>query len=84
MGYILPVQNHQYVDYQKRIEEAKRKPHTIEKAYKVILENQYEEIEKDYEQSEGKKETPSESMVEPSFTNQPPLPGLGENFNKTV
>jgi hypothetical protein len=44
MGYILPIQQHEYSEYQKRIGTNKRTIETVEKPYKVILKANYEEL----------------------------------------
>lgn len=44
MGYIAPVTNFQYADYQKRVITDERDPIYIERPFKVVLETQYEEV----------------------------------------
>lgn len=49
MGYILPVTQYQYNDYQNRINDDRRIPNYVEKPFKVVLERQHQEIKKEYE-----------------------------------
>ncbi|MGM8364368.1 hypothetical protein ACLIBG_02685 [Virgibacillus sp. W0181] len=42
MGYILPVTNHQYINYQTRDINQKKNKHHIEGPFKVILDEAYE------------------------------------------
>lgn len=49
MGYILPVTQYQYNDYQNRINEDRRIPKHVERLFKVVLEKQHHEIKKEYE-----------------------------------
>lgn len=44
MGYILPIENHGYNDYQKRVERNTTNPHHIEKPFKATLEIQHEDL----------------------------------------
>lgn len=37
MGYILPVTQYEYINYQKRMTEAKKTPYHIDRLHKVIL-----------------------------------------------
>jgi|GEM_PF-2069556 len=52
MGYIMPVTNYQYNDYQKRVIEDKEDPIHIERPFKVVLETQYEEIVDEHKSQE--------------------------------
>ncbi|WP_096270264.1 hypothetical protein [Paucisalibacillus globulus] len=49
MGYILPIQQHEYADYQKRMVTRKRTVSTVEKPYKTILKSNYEELKHEEE-----------------------------------
>lgn len=83
MGYILPVTNHQYSDYQKRVTETKRKPHTIDTTYKVILEKQYEELKKQYKPM-TRESIPIEKSASDENIPEVKIPGIGENVNEKV
>jgi len=48
MGYILPVDNYQYNDYQRRVTKEKVNKHFIERPFKVILEREHQEISTKY------------------------------------
>lgn len=52
MGYIMPVTNYQYNDYQKRVIEDKKDPIHIERPFKVVLETQHEEIVDEHRRKE--------------------------------
>lgn len=43
MGYILPVQNNQYADYQNRVVQEKKDRMFIESPFKAFLETKYDE-----------------------------------------
>ncbi|WP_249870103.1 hypothetical protein [Oceanobacillus saliphilus] len=49
MGYILPIDHYQYQDYHKRVAPQKDNKHYIEGPFKVILNNQHEEISNKYD-----------------------------------
>ncbi|WP_156288900.1 hypothetical protein [Oceanobacillus salinisoli] len=50
MGYILPVHQSQYSDYQTRVNENKRlSTKAVEKPFKVVLEKQHQDIRNQYE-----------------------------------
>ena len=49
MGYILPVQTSQYVDYQQRIQPAQKKEHYIEGSFKVQLDRRHQELSATYD-----------------------------------
>ncbi|SET16003.1 hypothetical protein SAMN05216389_106101 [Oceanobacillus limi] len=76
MGYILPIQHHEYHDYQKRIIKEKRNPYVIEKPFKTILESQYEELKKDNYSSQAS--TKESRIIYADLT------GTGENVNVKV
>jgi len=44
MGYILPVQNFQYFDYQERIIKDEKNQYFINKPFKAVLESQYQNV----------------------------------------
>ncbi|HLR61746.1 MAG TPA: hypothetical protein VK097_04815 [Lentibacillus sp.] len=44
MGYILPVNHHQYYDYQRRTIKEKADPFYIERPYKTMLRTEYHDI----------------------------------------
>ena len=44
MGYILPVENYQYNDYQRRVIREKQNIYQIQSPFKVVLERQHQEI----------------------------------------
>ncbi|WP_010093571.1 hypothetical protein [Ornithinibacillus scapharcae] len=50
MGYILPIQQHEYSDYQRRMVTRKRNISSVERPYKSILQSQYEELQQEEEQ----------------------------------
>jgi len=41
MGYILPIQSHAYEQYHKRITYEQQEPYQIEKPYKALKANEY-------------------------------------------
>lgn len=47
MGYILPIQQHEYADYQRRMVTRKRNITSVERTYKSILQTQYEELQQE-------------------------------------
>lgn len=48
MGYILPISNFQYNDYQRRITKEKIDPYAIEGPFKVAFDIQHEQVKKYY------------------------------------
>ncbi|MFD2045370.1 hypothetical protein ACFSTA_16920 [Ornithinibacillus salinisoli] len=70
MGYILPIQQHEYNDYQKRVAKVRRNPYVIEKPFKVVLETQYEEISKKNGYAKDKAADASKTMSEPKVNLQ--------------
>jgi hypothetical protein len=49
MGYILPIQQHEYADYQKRMVTRKRTVSAVTKPYRAILQSTYEELRREEE-----------------------------------
>ena len=49
MGYILPIQQHEYADYQRRMVTRKRTITSVEKPYKTVLRTKYEELKHEEE-----------------------------------
>lgn len=49
MGYILPIQQHEYADYQRRMITKRRNITSVERSYKSILHSQYEELQQEEE-----------------------------------
>ncbi|MCG3418375.1 hypothetical protein [Oceanobacillus jordanicus] len=84
MGYILPISHYQYNDYQNRITETKPNPHYIERPFKVILEEQHQRIEKEYERLNGQvQQSPSKKDIHANkFFEQ--ITGKGKNFSAGV
>lgn len=83
MGYILPIQQYQYRDYQNRITEEKKNPQFIDKAFKVILEKQHEEIAHNYDRLNES----GNQMVSPRRTDDKlfeTLTGKGSKFSKSI
>ncbi|MCT2535675.1 hypothetical protein NC661_06625 [Aquibacillus koreensis] len=58
MGYVLPVDNYQYQQYQNRVVKTKQDPYPIEKPFKTQLSMSYMDQEKQLEKHvEHKKKT---------------------------
>ncbi|GGA74192.1 hypothetical protein [Ornithinibacillus halotolerans] len=47
MGYILPIQQHEYTDYQKRMFVKRRNIEAVKKTYKTELQLSYEELKRE-------------------------------------
>lgn len=83
MGYILPVQQYQYNDYQKRVVKEKQNPQFIDKAFKVILEKQHQDISGEYDRLNKTKL----QNVTPKQTDEKlfeSLTGKGRHFNEGI
>lgn len=84
MGYILPIQQYQYNDYQRRVTEVKQNPHFIDKPFKVILERQHQEIKHEYERI-------NKTMYQKTSAAKPAdeklfavLTGKGRSFSRSI
>lgn len=56
MGYVIPVENYQYQQYQQRVTKRERDPFPIERLYPIQLDRNYDRLrEKDVEQALLKK-----------------------------
>ncbi|WP_047985919.1 hypothetical protein [Ornithinibacillus californiensis] len=64
MGYILPIQQHEYADYQKRMVTKKRTIASVEKPYKVILKSRYEEVQEEAELRNQKINSMSDQSID--------------------
>lgn len=91
MGYILPITQFQYSDYQKRMLEDKQDLHNIEKPYKVFLDMEQKsdyDRKTHYEHSKNERQTFYTSTTPPKQTRSDPLyakiTGKGSLFNKSV
>ncbi|WLV25560.1 hypothetical protein QR721_04965 [Aciduricibacillus chroicocephali] len=95
MGYIAPVTNYQYADYQKRVTAEKRDPIHIEKPFKVVLETQYEEtydsetkVRNEHRLESSEKRNPyTFGQYEPSYYNNAAVAavtGKGQLFSGMV
>ncbi|MEN2767617.1 hypothetical protein [Ornithinibacillus xuwenensis] len=90
MGYILPIQQHEYADYQKRMVTRKRTVPSVERTYRAILESNYEELRQEEElrnQQVSNVPHKSEEMETPlGYTDEiyTELTGLGQYVNERV
>lgn len=83
MGYILPVQQFQYADYQKRVTTEKNDRMIVERPFKAILESQYEEVsEKEtvYPSAESAKVRISQAQARALAE----MTGLGTSINVNI
>lgn len=87
MGYILPVQNFQYFDYHQRITEEKKNQYFINKPFKAVLEDQYQEV-KDHPVSNHtmltKEHTEILSRNPKALRTKADLTGKGHLFNQYI
>ncbi|MBS3680434.1 hypothetical protein [Ornithinibacillus massiliensis] len=90
MGYILPIQQHEYSDYQRRMVTNKRTITTVEKPYKAGLQAKYEELQHQEEIRNNKvdlilnevEQSVSEfSEVDAIYTE---ITGLGQFINERI
>ncbi|WP_042224667.1 hypothetical protein [Oceanobacillus manasiensis] len=84
MGYILPIPHYQYHEYQNRIVETKRNPQFIEGPFKVILQEQHQRIEKEYERLNGPVQQSSKRQDLPANKFFGEMTGRGKHFNAGV
>lgn len=49
MGYILPVERYQYVEYQNRIPQQKLNVEAVDAPFKAVLEKKHEEVNSEYD-----------------------------------
>lgn len=82
MGYILPVQSSQYVDYQQRIQPAKKKDHYIESSFKVQLERRHQELSSTYDRYYRNRPEPQAPLDLPLDASL--ITGKGRYVNKYV
>jgi hypothetical protein len=83
LGYILPVDHYQYNDYHRRVVQQKEKKHYIEAPFKVILDQQHQEISTKYD-ALNRTSTESVSKQYPSSEIFGILTGKGRNFSDSV
>ncbi|MUK90558.1 hypothetical protein GMD78_19565 [Ornithinibacillus sp. L9] len=85
MGYILPIHQHEYTDYQKRVTKARKNHYEIERPFKVILEAQYEEIRKDnYQINKYNSQRLNKEQPYPTDHFFIQMTGIGEYINEKV
>jgi hypothetical protein len=49
MGYILPLENHTYINYHNRIIRQNTDPHVIERPFHAILEEKHRKLSSEYD-----------------------------------
>lgn len=90
MGYIIPIQQHEYTDYQRRMVTKKRTITTVEKPYKAGLQTKYEESQHQEEIRNNKVDLilseKEQSVSELSEVDAiyPEITGLGQFINERV
>ncbi|MFS0672026.1 hypothetical protein [Ornithinibacillus sp. 179-J 7C1 HS] len=90
MGYILPIQQHDHTDYQRRIITNKRTITSVEKPYKLVFKTKYEDL-KHQEETRNQKVDLHLNQVESSITNLinidqifSEITGVGQIINERV
>jgi hypothetical protein len=83
MGYILPVGQFQYKDYQKRAEETKQDRFFVEKTGKVQMETKYLQLDQD-QPFKGKHDPSKAGLARETGKAYAQLTGTGARFNKKV
>ena len=92
MGYIAPIANYQYADYQKRVVSDKRDLIHVERPFKAVLETQYEEVHDSILKESNEHRTESSEVrnsvqYAPSYYNQAAIAavtGKGQLFSGMV
>ena len=89
MGYILPIQQHEYADYQRRMVTRKRTITSVEKPYKSILKTKYEELKREEEiRNQGIEQISHKNELISSFIDMDEvfteITGLGYFVNERV
>ncbi|MFD1066018.1 hypothetical protein [Oceanobacillus locisalsi] len=82
MGYILPVQTSQYVDYHQRIQPAQKKADHVEAPFKVQLERRHQELNATYDRFYRNRPEPQKPLNVPLDASL--LTGKGKHVNKYV
>ena len=83
MGYILPVEQYQYNDYQRRVIREKQNIYHIQSPFKVVLERQHQEISSSYD-SKSRSAEKSSSTNRSSDELYNALTGKGRHFSELV
>ncbi|MCM3741124.1 hypothetical protein M3210_12670 [Oceanobacillus luteolus] len=87
MGYIMPVDRFQYIQYQERIRPEKISTSPVNPSFKVVLEKEYEQISSEYERllPSSYKNIPlkpqTQKLTDYTFAK---MTGIGRNFNETI
>ncbi|GIO25782.1 hypothetical protein [Ornithinibacillus bavariensis] len=90
MGYILPIQQHEYADYQRRMVTRKRTVSSVKKSYRAILQSTYEELRSEEEKRSQQNHIPStkEEQAILSYPNMDrvysDITGIGQFFNEKL
>ncbi|GGM24628.1 hypothetical protein GCM10011351_07960 [Paraliobacillus quinghaiensis] len=93
MGYILPIENYQYQQYQNRVTQPQRDPYPIERLYPAQLDMAYEKQstnEDDYITDSDKPEKKKQRLAMTNHTTSSAekvyaeMTGIGRTINKTV
>lgn len=82
MGYILPIQNSQYIDYQQRLQPTQRKDHHIEGSFKVQLERRHQELSATYDRYYRNRSEPQKPLELPLDSSL--ITGKGRYVNKYI
>ncbi|WP_042148935.1 hypothetical protein [Paucisalibacillus sp. EB02] len=89
MGYILPVQQHEYAEYQRRMVTRKREITSVEKPYKIIFKTRYEELKREEElKNQNLKQLPQKKELCVSYIDLDEvfteITGLGNFINERI
>ncbi|WP_047982361.1 hypothetical protein [Ornithinibacillus contaminans] len=88
MGYILPIQQHEYADYQRRMITQRRTITSIEKSYRAVFDTNYEELRREDELRSQKLAPTFSQTEEPTRVDLDDLyteiTGLGIYINEQV
>lgn len=83
MGYILPIQQYQYNDYQKRVVKDKQNTQHIDKPFKVILEKQHQDTSGEHDRL-NKTKYPHTTPTQTDNKLFESLTGKGGHFSESI
>lgn len=92
MGYILPITNFQYQEYQNRVTQKKQDPYFIEKPYKVVLDTKSRELDDEKDTQRNGKTFDTNYYYKPMMQTETPkdeylyakLTGKGRHFSESI
>lgn len=87
MGYVLPVERYQYVEYQNRVPKQKLSVDSVDPPFKALLEKKHEEITSEYDRLSPSSYKsiplkPQMSTVGHSIYSE--ITGKGREYNESV